>query len=56
MDDHLFERGLFVGFAAGAFRGLLSVCVCSCFNFGFVGGMWSLIVSVPDHAYRFTFQ
>ena len=25
------------------------MCVCASFPFGFAGGMWSLLVSVPDH-------
>ena len=47
--------GLFVRFAAGAFRGLPSVCVFGCFPFDFWGGMWDLIVSVPDHCLSFCF-
>ena len=47
--------GLFVLFAAGAFRGLSSVCVFGCFPFGFAGGIWDLVVSVPDHCLSFYF-
>ena len=47
--------GGFVLFAAGAFRGLSSVCVFGCFPFGFEGRMWDLIVSVPDHCLSFYF-
>ena len=30
------------------------VCVCASFPFGFEGGMWDLIVVVPDHCLFFT--
>ena len=50
-----FGRGLFIRFSAGAFRGLPSVCVFGCFPFGFGGGMWDLIESVPDHCLSFYF-
>ena len=45
--------GLFVLFAAGAFRGLSSFYVFSYFPFGFEGRIWDLIVSVPDHCLSF---
>ena len=48
--------GLFVLFAAGAFRGLSSICVFGCFPFGFEGRIWDLIVSVPDHCLSFYFS
>ena len=51
----LFGRGLFVRFAAGAFRGLPSICVFCYFPFGFGGGVWDLIVSVSDHCLSFYF-
>ena len=53
LNGHLFGRGLFVLFAAGAFRGLSSVYVFSYFPFGFEGRIWDLIVSVPDHCLSF---
>ena len=53
LGGRLFGRELFVLFAAGAFRGLSSICVFSYFPFGFGGGMWDLIVSVPDHCLSF---
>ena len=31
------------------------VCVCASFPFGFEGGMWDLIVLVPDHCLSFYF-
>ena len=40
-------------FAASAFRKLSSVCVFSCFPFGFEGRMWDLIVSV---SFYFAYQ
>ena len=42
-------KELFIQFTASAFRKLLSIYVFSCFPFGFEGGMWNLIVSVPGH-------
>ena len=54
LGGRLFGRRLFVLFAAGAFRGLSSVCVFGCFPFGFEGRIWDLIVSVPDHCLSFT--
>ena len=33
----------------------LCVCVFGCFPFGFEGGMWDLIISVPDHCLSFSF-
>ena len=56
LSGRLFGRGLFVLFAAGAFRRLSSICVFGCFPFGFGGGMWDLIVSVPDHCLSFYFS
>ena len=46
---------LFILFAASAFRKLSSIYVFSYFPFGFGGGMWDLIVSVPDHCLSFYF-
>ena len=46
---------LFILFAASAFRKLSSIYVFSCFPFGFGGGMWDLVVSVPDHCLSFYF-
>ena len=45
--------GVFVLFAAGAFRGLSSIYVFSYFPFGFEGRIWDLIASVPDHCLSF---
>ena len=42
-------------FAASAFRKLSSIYVFSYFPFGFVGRIWDLIVSVPDHCLSFYF-
>ena len=33
----------------------LSICVCTSFHFDFEGGMWDLIVLVPDHCLSFYF-
>ena len=30
-------------------------CVCVCFPFGLAGGMWDLIVLVPDHCLSLLF-
>ena len=35
--------------------GLPSVYVFGCLPFGFLGGMWDLIVSIPDHYLSFYF-
>ena len=40
---------------ASAFRKLSSIYVFSYFPFGFEGGIWDLIVSVPDHCLSFYF-
>ena len=50
------SRKLFIQFTTSAFRKLLSIYVFSCFPFGFVGRMWDLIVSVPDHCLSFYFS
>ena len=42
-----------IRFTASAFRKLLSIYVFSYFPFGFVGRMWDLIVSIPDHCLSF---
>ena len=55
MNDHLFGKELFILLAASAFRKLSSIYVFSYFPFGFVGRMWDLIVSVPDHCLSFYF-
>ena len=47
--------GLFILFAASAFRGLSSIYVLFYFPFGFGGRMWDLVVSVPDHCLSFYF-
>ena len=46
---------MFILFAASAFRKLSSIYVFSYFPFGFEGGIWDLIVSVPDHCLSFYF-
>ena len=53
LNDHLFGKGLFIRYSAGAFRKLPSIYVFSYFPFGFEGRMWDLIVSVPDHCLSF---
>ena len=47
---------MFIRFTARAFRKLLSIYVFSCFNFGFEGRIWDLIVSVPDHCLSLLFS
>ena len=39
----------FIQFTVRVFRERLSVCVCSSFPFVFEGGMWILIILIPDH-------
>ena len=55
LNDHLFGKELFILFAVSAFRKLSSIYVFSYFPFGFEGGIWDLIVSVPDHCLSFYF-
>ena len=52
----LIRKILFILFAASAFRKLSSIYVFSYFPFGFEGGIWDLIVSVPDHCLFFYFN
>ena len=49
MNDHLFGKELFIRFTVHVLRERLSICVCPSFPFGFEGGMWDLIVLIPDH-------
>ena len=37
-------------------RGRLSSCECASLPFGSGGGMWDLIVLVPDHCLSFSFE
>ena len=46
-------KELFIRFTVHAFRELLSIYVCTSFPFGFEGGMWDLIVIIPDHSLPF---
>ena len=46
---------LFIRFTVRVFRERLSACVCASFLFGFEGGMFNLIVLVPDHCFSFYF-
>ena len=55
LGGRLFGRGLFVRFTASALRKLPSIYIFSYFPFGFGGGMWGLIVSVPDRCLSFYF-
>ena len=48
------EKSCSFGYAC-AFRKMLSIYVFSYFSFGFVGRIWDLIVSVPDHCLSFYF-
>ena len=50
------EKKTFVQFILRVFRERLSVCVCAAFRFGFEGGMWDLLVLVPDHCLSFYFS
>ena len=50
-----FGKELFIRFTVSAFHELPSIYVFSYFPFGFEGGMWDLIVSVPDHCFSFYF-
>ena len=55
LNDHLFGKELLNRFSASAFRELPSIYVFGCFPFGFWGGVWDLIVFVPDHCLSFYF-
>ena len=56
MKNCLFGEELFVRFTVRVYCESLSVCVCAYFPTGFEGGMWNLIVSVPDHCVSFKFS
>ena len=49
MNDHLSGRELFIQLTVHVFGEQLSIYVYTYFPFGFEGGMWDLIVLVPDH-------
>ena len=53
MCESRISQVLFILFAASAFRKLSSIYVFSYFPFGFEGGIWDLIVLVPDHCLSF---
>ena len=53
LSDHLFGKELFILFAPSAFRKLSSIYVFNYFPFGFEGGVWDLIVSVPGRCLPF---
>ena len=55
LNDHLSGKELFIRSTARAVRKLLSIYVFSSFPFGFEGGIWELIVSVPDQCLYFYF-
>ena len=40
---------MFIRSTVCVFRERLPIPVCSSFPFAFVGGMWDLIVLIPDH-------
>ena len=44
---------LFIQLAECVLSELLSICVCASFPLGFEGGMWELIVFIPDHCLSF---
>ena len=39
------------GLCACLFCKRYEFCVCASFPFGFEGGMWNLIVLIPDHCF-----
>ena len=55
LNDHLFRKELFILFTVRVFRERISTWVCASFPFGFNGGMWNLIVLVPDYCLSFYF-
>ena len=42
-------KELFIRCAVRVFRERLSIFCVSSFSFGFEGGMWKLILLIPDH-------
>ena len=38
-----------IGLLCVYFMNVYEICVCASFPFGFEGGMWDLIVLIPDH-------
>ena len=40
---------MFIRFTVRVFREGFTISVCASFPFGFDGGMWDLILLVPDH-------
>ena len=46
---------MFMRFTLHVFYKRLSICVYTSFPFGFEGGMWDLIILVPDHFLSFYF-
>ena len=53
MNDHLMGEKLLFRFALCGYRGILSICLCVSFPFGFEGEMLDLIV--PDRCPSFYF-
>ena len=50
LNDHLFGKEMFIHSSY-----CLSIWVCASFSFCFEGGMWDMIVLVPDHCLSFYF-
>ena len=51
LNDHLFGKEQFIRFTVRVFRErVIYLCVCASFTFGFEGGIWDLIVLIPDHS------
>ena len=50
-NSRMFGKELVIRFNVVVFHKRLVVCVCVCasFPFGYEGGMWDVIVLVPDH-------
>ena len=46
---------MFIRFTVRVFLGCLSVCEYASFPFAFAGGVWDLIVLVPDYCLSFTY-
>ena len=47
---------MFILFTVRVFRKRLSFCVCASFPFGFQGGVWNLVVLIPDHCLSIYFS
>ena len=55
LNDYLFGKELFIRFTVRVFRECYQFFVCRSFPFGFEGGLWNVIVFIPDHCFSIYF-